>query len=109
MYLPTVLGGLGHYFATFVIKRMTNLSRYLAMSVFQTAPMTPWSDLPSVLFKQSERNFHTLMRTHFTLPFLSLPAFTLGVVQGATVGLITLYREPSFQTFLTPESLTYKF
>lgn len=109
MYLPTMLGGLGHYFATFVIKRMTNLSRYLAMSVFQTAPKTPWSELPSVLFNEPGRNFHTSMMTNFTLSFLSLPAFTLGVAQGATVALITLYREPSFQPFLTRESLTYKF
>lgn len=75
------------------IQGMTNLSRYLAMSVSQTAPKTPWlwSDHPSVLLKQAGGNFHTLMRTNFILSFLSLPAFT--------VGLIALYREPSFWLF----------
>lgn len=111
MYLPTALGGWRHYFAIFVIKGMTNLSRYSAMSLFQAAPKTfwLWSDLLSVLFKQPGGNFHALMRTNIALSFPSLPAFALGVVQGATVGLITLYRKPSFWPSLTPEGLTYNF
>lgn len=109
MHLPTVLGGLGHYFAVFFIKGMINLSRYLAISVSQSPRkdtlVMVWP--PQCTLQTARREF-----PHFTLSFLSLPAFSLGAAQAVTVALITLSREPSFPSFqpsLTPESFTCTF